>query len=109
MATSYKVLAQSQPAANTLTTAYTVPASTETVISSIIVSNLGRTATTYRIAIRPDGASVAIDDYIAYDVTIPPLDSLIMTVGLTINSSDIVSVESYSGLVNFNLFGSEIA
>ena len=109
MATAYKVLGQSSPAANTLTSAYTVPAATEAVISTIVVSNQGPAATTYRIAIRPDGASIAQTHFIAYDLTIPPLDSLIMTIGLTINAADVVSVESYSGLVNFSIFGSEIS
>lgn len=109
MATAYKVLGQSSPAANTLTSAYTVPAATEAVISTIVVSNQGPTATTYRIAIRPNGASIAQTHFIAYDLTIPALDSLIMTIGLTIDATDVVSVESYSGLVNFSIFGSEIS
>jgi hypothetical protein len=47
--------------------------------------------------------------YIAYDISVPPLDSLALTLGVTINAADVVSVESYSGLVNFHIFGSEIA
>ena len=111
MAVSYKVLGQVQPAANTLTAGYTVPSDTEAVISSIMVSNLGPAATTYRIAIRKDAAAAVSGDskFIAYDLTIPPLDTLIITLGLTVNAADVVSVESYSGLVNFNIFGSEIA
>jgi len=109
MATSYKVLGQVQPSANTLTTAYTVPSSTEAVVSTIVVTNLGPTATTYRIAIRPNGESIALKHYIAYDISIPTLDSLALTLGVTLDAADVVSVESYSGLVNFNVFGSEIA
>jgi hypothetical protein len=109
MATNYKVLGQVAPAANTLTTAYTVPSSTETVVSTIVVSNQGPTATTYRIAIRPDAEAAEQKHYIAYDVSIPTMDSLAITLGLTLNASDIISVESYSGLVSFNIFGSEIA
>jgi glucose-6-phosphate dehydrogenase assembly protein OpcA len=109
MAANYKVLGQVAPAANTLTTAYTVPSSTEAVVSTIVVSNQGPTSTTYRIAIRPDGESIAQKHYIAYDVSIPTMDSLAITLGLTLNASDIISVESYSGLASFNIFGSEIA
>jgi hypothetical protein len=109
MATTYKVLGQSNPAANTLTTAYTVPSLTEAVVSTIVVTNLGPTSTTYRIAIQKDGASIAQEMYIAYDISVPPLDSLALTLGVTINAADVVSVESYSGLVNFHIFGSEIA
>jgi hypothetical protein len=109
MATSYKVLGQSQPSANTLTTAYTVPSATETVISTIVVTNLGPTATTYRIAIRPNGATLTNAMYIAYDVTVPSVDATALTLGLTLDATDVVSVESFSGLVSFNIFGSEIA
>ena len=108
MATTYKVLGQSKPTAGTLTTLYTVPASTQAVLSSLTIANLGPTATTYRIAIRTAGAEISFEDYIAYDVTIPPLDTLTLTLGMTLATTDVFSVESYSGLVAFNLFGSEI-
>jgi hypothetical protein len=109
MPTSYKVLGQVQPSANTLTTLYTVPSATNTVVSTMVVSNLGPTSTTYRIAIRPSGEAIASKHYIAYDVTIPTLDSLTLTLGLTLATTDVMRVESYSGLVVFNLFGSEIS
>jgi len=109
MPTSYKVLGQSKPAAKTLTTAYTVPSDTEAVVSTIVVTNLGPSSTTYRIAIQKDGASISQEMYIAYDISIPTLDSLALTLGVTINAADIISVESFSGLVNFHIFGSEIA
>jgi glucose-6-phosphate dehydrogenase assembly protein OpcA len=109
MATSYKVLGQVKPLANTLTTAYTVPSSTEAVVSTIVVTNLGSSSTTYRVAIQKDGASISQEMYIAYDISIPPLDSLALTLGVTINAADVVSVESFNGLVNFHIFGSEIA
>ena len=54
MATTYKVLGQSNPAATTLTTLYTVPASTQTVISTITVANQAATAATYPlVSIKP--------------------------------------------------------
>jgi hypothetical protein len=109
MATTYKVLGQAKPSANTLTTAYTVPSSTEAVVSTIVLTNLGPTATTYRIAIQKNGASISQEMYIAYDISIPTLDSLALTLGLTLDAADVISVESYNGLVNFNIFGSEIA
>ena len=108
MATTYKVLGQSKPTAGTLTTLYTVPASTQAVLSSITIANMGPTGTTYRLAIRVAGAAISFEDYIAYDVTIPPLDTLTLTLGMTLATTDVFSVESYSGLVAFNLFGSEI-
>lgn len=109
MAATYKLLGQVRPSANTLTTAYTVPSATETVISTIVVTNTGPTATTYRIAIRPNGASASIGQYIAYDISVPTLDAVALTLGITLDASDVISVESYNGLTNFHVFGSEIA
>jgi hypothetical protein len=39
MATTYKVLAQSAPAATTDTDVYTVPSATSSVISTIVIAN----------------------------------------------------------------------
>ena len=61
MATTYKVLGQSNPSATTETTLYTVPASSSTVVSTIAIANQAGTAATYRIAIRPSAdASTAV-------------------------------------------------
>jgi hypothetical protein len=108
MPSIYKVLGQVKPSANTLTTAYSTPAGSSAVISTIVVTNLGPTSTTYRIAIRVAGAAISDEDYIAYDISVPTLDSVAFTLGITLAATDVVSVMSYSGLVNFNIFGSEI-
>ena len=57
MANAYKVLGQNDLAATTNTDVYTVPSSTETIISTIILANRTSSALSYRIAIRPDGAT----------------------------------------------------
>ena len=64
MAQAHKVLGQSSPSATTLTTLYTVPASTQAVCSSLTICNTASSATTYRVAIRPSGATVATQHYI---------------------------------------------
>jgi hypothetical protein len=109
MATSYKVLGQVAPSATTATTAYTVPSATETVISTIAVCNRGATAGTYRIAIRPDGATLANQHYIAYDTAITANNSTMLTIGITVNAADVVTVYASSADFSFSLFGSEIS
>lgn len=109
MATNYKVLGQSNPAATTLTSLYTVPSATEAVVSSISVANLAATDATFRIAIRPDGASIANQHYLAYDITVGASDTTIITVGLTLNASDVISVYASSANVAFHAYGSEIS
>ena len=103
------MLGQVNPSATTATTAYTVPSATETVISTIAVCNTGAYPTTYRIAVRPDGATLETKHYIAYDATIAPQDTVTLTIGITLNASDVVTVYAGHATLTFNLFGSEIA
>ena len=109
MATTYKVLGQVNPSATTATTAYTVPSATQTVVSSISVCNQASTAATYRIAVRPDGATLAAQHYVVYGATVPASDTTVLTIGLTLDAADVVTVYSSSANLSFNLFGSEIA
>ena len=109
MATTYKVLGQSNPSATTATTLYTVPSATSAVVSTISVCNQASTAATYRIAVRPAGASLAAQHYIVYGATVPASDSTMITVGLTLATTDVVTVYASSATLSFNAYGSEIA
>lgn len=109
MATTYKVLGQLNPSATTATTLYTCPASTETVISTITICNQAGTSGTYRIAVRPNGASLAKEHYVVYDATIGANTTTAYTLGLTIDASDVVTVYASSADISFNAYGSEIA
>jgi hypothetical protein len=108
MPVNYKVLAQSAPSATTNTTLYTVPSATEAVVSTLIVANRATTAATYRIAIRPDAATLANQHYIAYDVTVGAGDSTTLTLGLTLNAADVITVYASTADLSFSAFGSEI-
>jgi glucose-6-phosphate dehydrogenase assembly protein OpcA len=108
MATVYKVLGQLAPSATTATTLYTVPASTEAVASTITVCNRASTAGTYRIAIRPAGATLANQHYIAYDVAIADTNTTSLTIGICLAATDVVTVYGSSADFSFNIYGSEI-
>jgi hypothetical protein len=108
MAESNKVLGQSNPSAATLTTLYTVPGSTDAVISSITVCNRSAVGTTFRIAIRPSGASISNEHYLYYDVYIQGNDTFVATIGITLDATDVVSVYATLATLSFNLFGVEI-
>lgn len=109
MATTYKVLGQLAPAATTLSTLYTVPSATSTVCSTLSIANTTTTGTTFRVAVRPAGAAIDIKHYIAYDVYVNGNDTMFLTLGVSLATTDVVSVYSTSGDVSFSLFGSEIA
>ena len=109
MATTYKVLGQSNPAATTATTLYTVPSATQAVVSTIVIANLTSTAATFRIAVRVAGATLANSQYVAYDVTVGASDSTALTLGITLNATDVVTVYGSTANLTFTAFGSEIA
>ena len=102
-----KVLGQSNPSATTLTTLYTVPSAKEAVVSTISVANLTATAATFRIAVRPAGASIANQHYIGYDITVGASDSTLITVGLTLAATDVISVYASTANLVFQAFGDE--
>jgi hypothetical protein len=66
MATTYEVLGQSAPSAATDDDLYTVPSATSAVVSTLSICNRG-VSTTFRVAVRPAGATLANQHYIVYD------------------------------------------
>jgi hypothetical protein len=109
MPTAYKVLGQVNPAATTDTTLYTVGAETSAVVSTITVTNQAATAATFRIAIRPAGATLAALHYIAYDSTVAANDSTMITIGITLAATDVITVYASTANLSFSAFGSEIS
>lgn len=109
MANAYKVLGQSAPSATTDTDVYTVPSATEAVISTIVIANRSASDATYRIAVRPDGATISNEHYVAYDITVGAGDSTALTLGITMNAADVLTVQASSADLSFSVFGSEIS
>ena len=108
MASTYKVLAQSAPSATTNTDVYTVGSGKSAVISTITVCNRS-TSATYRIAVRPLGATLANQHYIAYDATVAANDTVSLTIGVTLAATDVVTVYGSTANLSINIFGAEIA
>lgn len=108
MAITYKVLGQSNPSAATLTDAYTVPALTQVVVSTITVANRSATPTAFRISIAIAGAADANQQYIAYDVAIAANQVQTFTLGITLATTDKIRVYATLATLSFNIFGSEL-
>ena len=108
MATDYKVLGQSAPSATTATALYTVPGGTQAVVSTITVANRDVVSGTFRIAVRPGGASLADQHYIAFDVNISSNAVVTFTIGITLDATDVVTVFASSADMSFSAFGSEV-
>lgn len=108
MATNYKVLGQSNPSATTDTTLYTVPAATSAVVSTLAICNQSGAPATFRVAVRPAGAALAALHYLAYDSVLDQNDTVTLTLGITLATTDVVTIRASTATVSFSLFGSEI-
>lgn len=107
--TTYKILGQAAPSATTETDLYTVPASTESIVSTITVANRSSTSATYRLSISVNGAATTNKDFIAYDVLINGNSTQTYTLGVTIDATDKIRVYASTANVSFQAFGTEIA
>ena len=107
MADALKVLGQSDPAATTVTTLYTVPDKTMTTVSSIVAANRTGSAITFRLSVHVEGASADDKQYLYYDKSVAANDSLTIVIGITLNQSDVVKVYTSAVDMSFNMFGCE--
>lgn len=106
---AYKVLGQAQPGGGVLATLYTVPGARSAVVSSIVVCNPWPSPSTFRVSVAVAGAADAMTQYLYYDTPISPNDTLSLTLGVTLATTDVVRVQSASGQIVFNAFGDEVS
>ncbi len=105
---TFKVLAQTNPSATTLTDSYTVPSLTQAVISSIYVANRSATQTSFRVSVAVAGAADNNKQYLYYDVIIPGNDTFVCTVGLSLGAADVIRVYATLATLSFSVFGTEV-
>lgn len=104
MADTFGALAQSAPAATTLTDAYTVPAGKRATVEVTACNRSG--ATTIRLQHAIDGAASANAQYLLYDYALGANEAKV-TAPITLGAADVVRVYSTSGNVSFNVNGIE--
>ena len=108
MADTLKVLGQVAPANTSNADLYTVPEDTQTTVSSLVVCNLTGNTPTFRVAVRPLGATVANENHIYYDKAMVANDSRFIIIGMTLSDTDVVTVRSSAANeIAFTLFGVE--
>jgi hypothetical protein len=114
MPTTYKILGQTLPTANTLSNVYVVPTSTSAIVSTITICNQSSANANVDIMIRPINETLANKHYLVKGVTIPRADTMILSPGVTLNASVIVAVNNAvasgetAANVSFNVFGIEL-
>src|SRR5688572_1239656 len=103
-----KLLAQSAPAATTLTTLYTVPSCTYTTVHTLTVCNRSGVATTFRISCAPKGAADAVAHYLYYDYAIAGNATVLLNeLGLKLIDADQLRVYAGAATLSFSAFGTE--
>jgi glucose-6-phosphate dehydrogenase assembly protein OpcA len=102
-----KVLGQVNPSATTATTLYTVPSAKSAVVSTLTICNQAASTATFRVAVRPAGATLAALHYVAYDVTVGASDTTALTLGITLATTDVVTVYASTATVSFHAYGDE--
>jgi len=105
----YKILGTAMPDPDTLTDLYEVPASTETRLTALFISNHALETDNARLAFAPAGATDDPSHYAHYDVPIPGRDSLLITGDLPLATTDVVRVYSLNGNLSFVALGEEKA
>jgi hypothetical protein len=108
MATDYKVLGQSAPSATTDTDLFTVPAGRQAVVSTLSIANRGSGPASFRLAVRPGGATLANQHYLVFDAPIAGNDLVALTIGITLDATDVLTVFASSANMSFSAFGSEV-
>lgn len=108
MATARKVLGQSNPGAATDATLYTVPASTDAVVSTIVCAETNGAAATVRISVRGGGgATTTAATAIAWNVALGANGVLSFTLGITLQAAATIVVQASTANVTFTAFGQE--
>jgi hypothetical protein len=109
MPTNYKILGQSAPTNTSDANLYTVPTDTQTVVSTISVTNDTTSSATFRINIRQGGAAVSATNALYFDAPLAANSTLMITSGLTLAAGDIITVRSNTAnAFTFQAFGSEV-
>ena len=85
-----------------LTNLYTVAAGKRSHVRYLQVTNIAGSAKTFRLAISPDGAAIANDHYLAYDMALPANDNIAWS-GIMLGEADIVRVYGSDANVVFFL------
>jgi hypothetical protein len=61
------------------------------------------------VAVRPSGAAIANQHYVVYDVQVAQYESAFLTLGLSLSTTDVISVYAGTSDISFSLFGTEIS
>lgn len=108
----YKILGQIQTTANVLTTIYTVPAATNTMISTITICNQSPNTVSVNVAANVSGSAVTTKNFIVSGYALGAAETLVLEPRVSLNVGSILSANitgaNAASNVSINAFGVEI-
>ena len=108
----YKILGQVQTTANVLTTIYTVPASTNTVVTTITICNQSANTVSVNVAANVSGSAVSTRNFIVSGYSLGAAETLVLEPRISLNVGSILSANitgaNAASNVSINAFGVEI-
>ena len=108
----YKILGQIQTTANVLTTIYTVPASTNTVVTTITICNQSANTVSINVAANVSGSAVTTKNFIVSGYALGAAETLVLEPRVSLNVGSILSANitgaNASSNISINAFGVEI-
>lgn len=110
MATAYKpAQVQGTGSTGTYATLYETPASTEAIISTIVICNTAADSATYRIGLDTTAGTPDASEWLVYDATVAANDTVALTLGVSLDAGRFLRVSSSADTVTFSAFVSEIS
>ena len=104
----YKILGQLAPTDTSNANMFTVSASHQFAVSSLVIANTTSTAATARVFARVAGAAAAAGNAVLYDVSIPGNSTATFSLGMTFAATDIMTVQTgTANALTFTAFGSD--
>jgi hypothetical protein len=110
MATNYKYSqVQGTSSTGTYATLYTTPASTEAVISSLVICNQSSSSITIRVGLDTTEGTPGQDEFLIYDAAVAGNDTVALSLGIALDAEKYVRVSSSADTCSFSAFVSEIS
>lgn len=103
-----KILGQSSPDPSTLTSVYECPINKHAIVSTFSVCNRSDVPVKIRISAAVLAEVDNVKQYLFYDMELPEHETYFATLGLSLNSGDVIRVYSDLGSTSFVLFGVEV-
>lgn len=105
MATTPKVLARTAASLTTTTVLYTVPASTSTIVSNIVITNTASSAGTFTLALGPSAGQIALHTTTA----IAANATIYIDLKQVLNTTNTITGGASATTINFHISGVEIS